>query len=116
ERTHRLIKRRSDAQIRAGVIGAFLFPLGEIFSVLTIAAIVGASVAIGPGGGLTTGAVVGFIFLAYRYLEPIAEFTEVMDQTQRAVAGLRRVLGVLDMPIGPPAPEHPEPLPAGRLD
>ena len=30
---------------------------------------------------------VGFIFLTYRFLEPIAEFTEVLDQTQTAVAG-----------------------------
>ena len=48
---------------------------------------------------------VGFIFLTYRFLEPIAEFTEVLDQTQTAVAGLRRVLGVLDLPVGPPPTE-----------
>ena len=28
------------------------------------------------------------MFLTYRFLEPIAEFTEVLDQTQTAVAGL----------------------------
>ena len=51
---------------------------------------------------------VGFMFLTYRFLEPIAEFTEVLDQTQTAVAGLRRVLGVLDLP-GRAArrPSHP---------
>lgn len=110
------VKRRADAQIRASVLGAALFPLGEVFSVVTIATIVAVGVAIGPAGGLTAGALVGFIFLTYRYLEPIAEFTEVLDQTQTAVAGLRRVLGVLDMPVGPPPPESSEPLPAGRLD
>ena len=36
---------------------------------------------------------VGFIFLCYRFLEPVAEFTEILDQTQTAVAGWRRVLG-----------------------
>src|SRR5690606_11659077 len=85
------------------------------FSVITIAAIVAVGVAIGPGGGLTAGALVGFMFLTYRFLEPIAEFTEVLDQTQAAVAGMRRVLGMLDIPVGPPPPEHPEPLPPGRL-
>jgi putative ABC transport system ATP-binding protein len=64
---------------------------------------------------MTAGALVGFVFLTYRFLEPIAEFTEVLDQTQTAVAGLRRVLGVLDIPVGPPAPAHPQPLPAGRF-
>lgn len=109
-------KRRSDAQIRAGVISAFLFPLGEVFSVVTIATIVAVGVAIGPAGGLTAGALIGFIFLTYRFLEPIAQLTEVLDQTQTAVAGLRRVLGVLDIPVGPPPPAHPHPLPPGPLD
>ena len=59
---------------------------------------------------------IGFIFLTYRFLEPIAEFTEVLDQTQTAVAGLRRVLGVLDLPVGPPPPAEPRPLPPGPLD
>ena len=109
-------KRRADAQIRAGIIGAFLFPLGELFSVVTIAAIVTVGVAIGPAGGMTAGALIGFIFLTYRFLEPIAEFTEVLDQTQTAVAGLRRVLAVLDIPVGPLPPEYPRPLPPQRCD
>jgi len=107
---------RSRAQIRANMIGAFLFPSGEVFSVLTIAAVVVVGVARGPSSGLTAGAMIGFIFLTYRFLEPIAEFTEVLDQTQTAVAGLRRVLGVLDLPVGPPPPDDPRPLPPGSLD
>jgi putative ABC transport system ATP-binding protein len=110
------VKRRADAQIKAGIIGAFLFPLGEVFSVVTIAAIVTVGVAIGPAGGMTAGALIGFIFLTYRFLEPIAEFTEVLDQTQTAVAGLRRVLGVLEIPVGPPPPEYPQSLPSRRCD
>ena len=39
----------------------------------------------------------------------------MLDQTQTAVAGLRRVLGVLEIPIGPPEPAHPLPLPDGPL-
>jgi ATP-binding cassette, subfamily B, bacterial len=106
---------RSNAFIRANTIGAYLFPSGEVFSVLTVAAVVSVGVIRGPGAGLTSGALVGFIFLTYRFLEPIAEFTEVIDQTQTAVAGLRRVLGVLDNPIGPPEPAHPVTLPPGTL-
>jgi putative ABC transport system ATP-binding protein len=115
-RARAAVKRRADAQIRAGIISAFLFPLGEIFSVITISTIVVVGVAIGPGGGMTAGALIGFIFLTYRFLEPIAEFTEVLDQTQTAVAGLRRVLSVLDIPVGPPQAERPVPLPPGRFD
>ena len=109
------VRRRVDSNIRAGIIGAFLFPSGEVFAVFTVMAVVGTGLLIGPAGGLTAGALVGFVFLTYRFLEPIAEFTEVIDQVQSAVAGLRRVLGVLDSPIGPPQPTCPISLPPGAL-
>lgn len=110
------VERRAKSQTRAGVIGALLYPAGELFSTLTVGAVIVVGVARGPSAGLTAGAMVGFVFLTYRFLEPIAEFTEVLDQTQSAVAGLRRVLGVLDMPVGPPPASEPVPLPAGPLD
>ena len=72
---------------------------------LTVSAVVVAGLVRGPSSGLTAGALVGFVFLTYRFLEPIAEFTEVLDHTQTAVAGMRRVLGVLEIPIGPPEAE-----------
>ena len=111
-----MVDRRKSAQIRAGVIGSLLFPSGELFSVLTICGVIAIGVARGPASGLTAGAMIGFVFLTYRFLEPIAEFTEVLDQTQTAVAGLRRVLAVLDMETGPPPTDRPVPLPAGELD
>jgi ATP-binding cassette, subfamily B, bacterial len=114
--TKRTVRKRADANIRANVIGAFLFPSGEVFSVLTISAVVVVGVWRGPESGLTAGAMVGFMFLTYRFLEPIAEFTEVLDQMQTAVAGLRRVIGVLDIPAGPPPPVESQPLPPGPLD
>ena len=110
------VDRRKSAQIRAGVIGSLLFPSGELFSVLTVCGVIIVGVSRGPASGLTAGAMIGFVFLTYRFLEPIAEFTEVLDQTQTAVAGLRRVLGVLDMATGPPPTDRPVPLPAGELD
>ena len=108
-------RQRSKSFVRAGTIGAFLFPSGEVFGVFTISAVVVAGVLRGPGSGLTSGALVGFVFLTYRFLEPIAEFTEVLDHTQTAVAGMRRVIGVLEIPIGPPEPVLPMPLPKGPL-
>ncbi len=114
--TERASRERSDAFIRAGTIGAFLFPSGEVFGVLTVSAVVVAGLALGPASGLTAGALVGFVFLTYKFLEPIAEFTEVLDQTQTAVAGLRRVIGVLEIPTGPEQAVHPIPLPAGGLE
>ncbi|MEY4606973.1 MAG: hypothetical protein RLY45_1733, partial [Actinomycetota bacterium] len=106
---------RSNSFIRAGTIGAFLFPSGEVFGVLTVSAVVVTGLLRGPSSGLTAGALVGFVFLTYRFLEPIAEFTEVLDHTQTAVAGMRRVLGVLEIPVGPPEPESPVAMPPGAL-
>lgn len=115
ELTKQASHRRSNSFIKAGTIGAFLFPSGEVFSVLTVSSVVTVGLLRGPASGLTAGALIGFIFLTYRFLEPIAEFTEVIDQTQTAVAGMRRVLGILEIPIGPPESPHPLSLPAGPL-
>jgi ATP-binding cassette subfamily B protein len=109
------VERKTAAQIKAALLGAILFPSGEIFGVFTISAVIGVGVWMGPASGLTAGALIGFVFLTYRFLEPIAEFVEVLDQTQSAVAGLRRVLAVLDMPVGPPPASDPVPLPEGEL-
>ena len=114
-RLARVMAERTRRYVRAGVIGAFLFPSGEIFAVLCVSGVVAVGVARGPGSGLTSGALVGFVFLTYRFLEPVAEFTEVFDQTQSAVASLRRVIGVLDTPVGPPAHPSPVALPPGPL-
>jgi putative ABC transport system ATP-binding protein len=105
------IEAQSDDGIRANKLAAFLFPSGELFSVFTVAAVLVVGVAQGPASGLTAGAMVGFIFLVYKFLEPIAEFTEILDQTQTAVAGWRRVLGLLETPIEIVEPEDGARLP-----
>ena len=51
--------RQRDAGIRAGRLAALLFPSGEVFSVLTVAAVIAVGVAQGPESGLTAGAMVG---------------------------------------------------------
>ncbi len=116
QRTKEAVRARRRAQVRANVISALMGSTGDLFSAVTIATVVAVGVWVGPAGGLTAGALIGFVFLAYRFLEPIWEFTEVLNQMQNAVAGLRRVLTVLDIPAGPPAPTTPRPLPAGGLD
>lgn len=108
--------RKAHDQVRASFLGSLLFPSGEVFGILAISAIVVLGWQIGPSTGLTAGALIGFIFLTYRFLEPVAELSEVIDQTQTAVAGLRRVLGVLDIPASPRPALSPIPLPAGPLD
>ena len=98
-RVMRSVEARRRAEVRAGTIGAFFFPSGELFGVLATAAVLLVGMAIGPAGGLTAGTLVAFAFLVTIFLEPVAEFTEVLDMTQQAVAGWKKVLDVLDTPV-----------------
>ncbi|HEX9993604.1 MAG TPA: ABC transporter ATP-binding protein [Acidimicrobiales bacterium] len=112
-KVERTVEEHRRSMIRAGSLGALLFPSGEVFSVLTIAAVITTGVAIGPEGGLTAGELIAFVFLVTLFLEPVAEFTELLDWTQTAVAGWRRVLDVLDTPIDVADPEAGRTLPPG---
>ena len=98
-RVMRAVEGRRQAEVRAGTIGAFFFPSGELFGVLATAAVLLVGMAIGPEGGLTVGTLVAFAFLVAIFLEPVAEFTEILDMTQQAVAGWKKVLDVLDTPV-----------------
>ena len=93
-----------------------MFPLGDLFGSVALAGVVAAGVAYGPGWGLGVGEVVAFVFLIGLLLNPIAELSEILDQTQIAIAGWRKVLGVLATPIDLPEPEPGVPLPHGALD
>jgi putative ABC transport system ATP-binding protein len=110
ERVTETIDLHRDSYVKAGALGAVLFPANEVFAVFTTSAVVLAGVALGPGSGLSAGEMVAFLFLVALFLEPIAEFTEILDQTQTAVAGWRKVLDVLDTPI-----EVVDPGPTGAV-
>jgi ABC-type multidrug transport system fused ATPase/permease subunit len=115
-RVMRSVEARRRAEVRAGTIGAVFFPSGELFGVLTTAAVVLVGLAIGPEGGLTAGTLVAFAFLVAIFLEPVAEFTEILDMTQQAVAGWKKVLDVLDTPVEVEDPRPGLDLPSRALD
>ena len=51
-----------------------------------------------PGSELTAGSLVAFIFLVSLFSQPVRMGIEMLSEAQNAVAGWRRVLGVLDTP------------------
>ena len=106
---------RRNAAKRTSLIGAALFPVGDLFAVLSICAVISTGLLIGSRGGITGGVLVGAVFATRAMLDPFAELSEVVDQTQLAVAGLSRVLDVLDMPIDLAEPSSPIVLPVGGL-
>src|SRR5205823_3081355 len=63
---------RQRSEVRASILSAMLFPSGEIFSVITIAAVLAVGVSLGPEGGMTAGTLVAFFFLVTLFLEPVA--------------------------------------------
>ena len=102
-----------NSSVRAGSLSALLFPAGEMFSSVAVASIVAVGVWRRSSSHISAGSLIAFIFLAYRFLEPIGELTEVLDNTQTAVAGWRRVLGLIAMQTSVPMPLHGQDLPIG---
>lgn len=103
------------AQVRANAFSAVVFPTGDVFGSLAVATVVGAGVWWGPEWGLSAGSLVAMVFLVNLFLEPLAELSESFDHTQSAIAGFRKILGVLDLPVEVPDPEPGRALPEGAL-
>nr|WP_242423719.1 ABC transporter ATP-binding protein [Frankia sp. EI5c] len=86
------------AQTRAQTLVAGVFAGVEIVAALTTASVVVVGVALGVDDSLTTGQLVAFLFLLTLFVMPIQSLTEVLNEGSNAIAGLRRVLDVLDTP------------------
>jgi ATP-binding cassette, subfamily B, bacterial len=114
-RLKRAIARQYRAQMSAAKYQATIFPLGDLFGAAALAAVVAVGVRMGPGWGLRPGGLIAFLFLVGIFLEPLAELSETFDHTQTAVAGWRKVLGVLDIPVDVDEPDPGRPLPPGPL-
>lgn len=110
------IDRQYRAYLTAARYVAAMFPLGDLFGACALAGVVAVGATWGPGWGLGVGEVVAFVFLINLLLNPIAELSEVFDQTQIALAGWRKVLGVLATPVDVPEPADGEDLPRGALE
>lgn len=115
-RLHAAIERQKKAQLRARFFFAIMFPVSDVFSGFTLAAVIGVGVWWGPGWGLEAGTLIAVVFLANMVVQPVAEIGEVLDQTQTALAGWRKVLRLLDEPIDVVEPEPGVSLPEGALE
>ena len=90
-----------------------LFSSAELFAAGITATVIGVGVVLGAASGTTAGTLLAFLFLVNLMIEPIQTLVETVDQAQRAAAGVRRVLRVLDSPIDIPDPVDGVDLPAG---
>lgn len=109
------VRRQYRAELKAARMFALMFPLSDIFGAIAIAVIAAVGVWQGPAWGLDAGELVAFTFLVTLLTQPIADLGEVLDQTQNAAAGARKVLGTLDIPLDVVDPDPGVALPAGAL-
>jgi len=110
------IDRQYTSQVRARFFFAIMFPVSDVFSGLALAAVVGVGVWWGPGWGLQAGTLVACLFLTNLIVQPVAELGEILDQTQTALAGWRKVLNLMDEPIEVVEADPGVDLPRGALD
>jgi ATP-binding cassette subfamily B protein len=114
-RVHAAIDEQAGAEARMARYTALVFTVGDIFGAVAFALVVGAAVTWGRAWGLHLGQVVTFIFLVNLVLLPVSELTELLNDTQTAVAGWNKVLGLLERRVAVPEPEHGYSLPMGPL-
>jgi ABC-type multidrug transport system fused ATPase/permease subunit len=92
------------------------YSIGELAAGAALAGTVVVGVLIGVDGGLTIGEFTAFLFLVTLFVLPAQAATEMLNETQNAVAGWRRVLDVLDIEPDVPDPDGGVALPAGPID
>jgi ABC-type multidrug transport system fused ATPase/permease subunit len=121
------VEAHRDAQSSAQVLVAMVFSGAELVSALALGGVVLLGVALGVGGHLSIGRLVAFLFLMTLFVMPVQTLTEVLNDGANALAGLRRVLDILDTPsdvrdpaealaAGPDGEPGGRDLPAGPLD
>lgn len=115
-RLHRVIDEQYRAEVSAARYFALMFPLGDIFGGVALAAVLGLGTWYGPSWGLDVGGLVACLFLVNLILSPVAELGEVLDQTQTAIAGWRKVLDVFDIPVEVVEPDPGRVLPGGPVE
>jgi ATP-binding cassette, subfamily B, bacterial len=109
------IRTQYKAQMGAAKWFAVMFPLADLFGAMSLATVMAVGAIHGPAWGLGLGELIAFIFLVNLLLIPISELSEILDQTQTAIAGWRKILGVLATPVDVEEPTDGQTLPSGAL-
>ncbi len=100
------------AQVRSVVA----FTAGQFVSGLTSAVVLVVGTVLAVRGDVTIGTLLAFLFLVNLFTMPVQQATEILNEMQNAVAGWRRVIGIIDTPadVADPGPSGVE-LPRGPI-
>ena len=115
-RVKRSIRERYQAQVVAHFRTATLFPISTLFWGIALSIVILVGAFYGPGWGLTFGRVAAFLFLADLFLHPFTDLPEIYADTQTAIAGWRKILALLALPVEIVEPEPGTALESGALE
>ncbi len=121
ERIDTAVAAHQAASTRAQGFTAFSFSLGGVSAGLANAGVLIVGIWLGQGrlwaDNITAGEVLAFAFIVTLFVGPVQFGTQVLTDAQNAIAGWRRVIGILDTPadLVDPGPAG-QVLPAGALD
>ena len=105
------------ASTRAQGFTAFSFSLGGVSAGLANAGVLIVGIWLGFAGDISAGEVLAFAFLVTLFVGPVQMGTQILTDAQNAIAGWRRVIGILETPadLVDPGPDGRE-LPRGPID
>ena len=111
------IRAHQTASTRAQGFTAFSFSLGGVSAGLANAGVLIVGIWLGFADQITAGEVLAFAFLVTLFVGPVQMGTQILTDAQNAIAGWRRVIGILETPadLVDPGPEG-ETLPRGPID
>jgi ATP-binding cassette subfamily B protein len=96
DRIDTAIDRHKEASTRAQGLTAVTFSLGGVSAGLANAGVLIFGVLLGIAGDITAGEVLAFAFLVTLFVGPVQMGTQVLTDAQNAIAGWRRVIGILE--------------------
>ncbi len=100
------------AAIHAQTRSVLAFASGQAFAGLTTAVVLVVGTVLAVDEQVSLGELLAFLFLVNLFTQPVLMATEILNELQNAVAGWRRVIGVVDTPadVSDPGPEgHSQP-------
>ncbi len=98
DRIDTAVDRHRAASTRAQGLTAFSFSLGGVSAGLANAGVLIVGIWLGLAGEITAGKVLAFAFLVTLFVGPVQMGTQVLTDAQNAIAGWRRVIGILETP------------------
>ena len=116
ERIDAAVEAHRKAAIGAQARAVMAFTSGQLVSGLTTAVVLVVGTVLAVNGRLTLGELLAFLFLVNLFTMPVQQATEILNEMQNAVAGWRRVIGIIDTPadVADPADDGVE-LPRGPI-